>query len=271
MADLDKPSESAKTISFVHHKGGTGKTTACINIAGWLSKMNKNVLVTDLDPQGNATTGLGVERKSVDYSMYDVLFGGKKMQDIILETSCGVHLAPSSIDLLAAETHLAGMPNQTALLKKHFGDIEKYYDYILIDLPPGSTMLMINGIIAAEKIIIPLDAGVFAYETMETLRILLRDISKELHVDVNIMCVLLREDPVVSLSLFPLEDPAREIRKLLKEFLSTYCTEVPEIFMIPYSHKIYKSQKKGIPISHYAPWSNIGRTYKRIAKEVENY
>ncbi|MFA4889872.1 MAG: AAA family ATPase [Candidatus Omnitrophota bacterium] len=177
-------------IAFVHHKGGTGKTTACLNVAGWLVKMGKNVLVVDLDPQGNATTGLGIERKSVDYSIYDVLFpclpagrGEKNLQDIILETTCGVHLVPSSIDLLAAETHMAGISNQTHLLKDHLSEVKKYYDYILIDVPPGSTMLMINGIVAAENIIIPLDSGVFAYETMETLRTLLRDMAEELGIE----------------------------------------------------------------------------------------
>ena len=142
--------------------------------------MGKNVLVVDLDPQGNATAGLGIDRKSVDCSIYEVLFGGKNLQNIIVEASCGVHLAPSSVDLLATETHMAGIPNQTYLLKNHLSEVEKYYDYILIDVPPGSTMLMINGIVAAENIIVPLDSGIFAYETMETLRILLRDISEEL-------------------------------------------------------------------------------------------
>lgn len=256
-------------ISFAHHKGGTGKTTSCLNVAGWLAKMGKNVLVVDLDPQGSATTGLGVDRKSIDYSIYDVLFGGKKLQDVILETSSGVHLAPSSVDLLAAETHMTGMPNQTAILKNHLGDIEDYYDHVLIDLPPGSTMLMINGIVAAENIIIPLDSGVFAYEAMETLRILLRDISEELHMDANIMFVLLREEPVGNFGFAP--DYSKEIRKLLKDFLGAYCTEIPEIFSIPYSRKIFKAQMKGLPISHSAPWSSIGRTYKKIAKEIINY
>jgi len=256
-----------QSIAFVHHKGGTGKTTSCINIAGWLAKMKKNVLVVDLDPQGNATTGLGIDRKAIDYSMYEVLFGQKNIQDVILETFSGIHLAPSSMDLLAAETHMAGMANQTLVLKKHLRGLEQYYDYILMDVPPGSTMLMINGILAAENIIIPLDSGVFAYETMETLRTLLKDIGEELGIETNIMLVLLREYPGANLLI----SPTREIQKMLKEFLTACCAELPKIFTVPFSHKVYEAQKKGVPISHYSPFSNVGRAYKKIAKEVISY
>ena len=258
------------TIAFVHHKGGTGKTTSCLNIAGWLVKLGKSVLVVDLDPQGNATTGLGIERKSIDHSIYDVLFGNKKLSEIVLETSSGVHVAPSSVDLLAAETHMAGIGNQTNLLKKHLGEVEKHFDYILIDVPPGSTMLMINGIVAAGNIIIPLDSGVFAYETMETLQTLLQHIHDELGLAINVLFVILQEHPVVTFHLFE-PVPTKEIGKLLKEYFIFQCGECPAMFKAPHSKKIYESQKKGVPISHYAPFSSIGRFYKKLAKEVGKY
>lgn len=265
------------TIAFVHHKGGTGKTTSCINIAGWLVKLGKNVLVVDLDPQGNATSGLGIDRNTIEASVYDVLFpclpagrNGKKLQEVILETPSGVHLAPSSLDLLAAETHMAGLPDQTTLLKKKLADIQPFFDFILIDVPPGSTMLMINGIVAAGNIIIPLDSGVFAYETLETLQTLLQHIHDELGLAVNVMFVILREHPILTFYLFE-PVPTKEIKKLLKEYFTSHCGECPGIFKAPYSKKIYESQKRGVPISYYAPWSSIGRFYKKLAKEVESY
>ena len=101
--------QGATSIAFVHHKGGTGKTTSCLNIAGWLAKMKKQVLVVDLDPQGNATAGLGVDRKTLENSIYDVFFGQHNIEEVILETDSGIYLAPSSLDLLAAETS----PNRT--------------------------------------------------------------------------------------------------------------------------------------------------------------
>lgn len=257
----------AKTIAFVHYKGGTGKTTSCLNIAGWLVKMNKNVLVVDLDPQGNATAGLGVDRNTCEDSIYDVFFGKHNIEEVILETDSKVHLVPSSIDLLAVENHMAGQINNTRILRDNLGDIEKHFDYILIDVPPGSTLLMINGIVASENIIIPLDSGVFAYEAMETLKTLILNLYEELEIETNIMMILLRR---YSSSIFD-KGPTTEIKKMLENFLAYNLTVNVKLFTIPFSRKVYKAQMKGIPISHFAPFSNVGRVYKKIAKEILTY
>ncbi|MEK6564817.1 MAG: AAA family ATPase [Candidatus Omnitrophota bacterium] len=260
--DTKKP----MSIAFVHHKGGTGKTTSCLNIAGWFTKMNKKVLVIDLDPQGNATSGLGIDRKTVDFSIYDVLFGQKNIEETILETSSKIYLAPSSLDLLAAETHMAGQANNTALLRQNLAGITGHFDYVLIDVPPGSTLLMINGIVASENIIIPLDSGIFAYETLATLKSLVIELNKELGVEINLLMMLLRETSISVLDKYQ----AWEIKKLLKEFLSENNMPQVKIFTIPFSRKICRAQMKGMPISHYAPFSDAGRTYRRIAKEIVN-
>lgn len=263
----DSQAPSAISIAFVHHKGGTGKTTSCLNVAGWLARMKKKVLVVDLDPQGNATCGLGVDRKTIDLSIYDVFFGQRGIEEIILETDSGVHLAPSSIDLLAAETHMAGQINNTGILRENLGSVEEHFDYILIDVPPGSTLLMINGIVASENIIIPLDSGIFAYETMETLKTLVIDLNEELGVETNIVMVLLRE---YSTTFFG-KGPTREVKKLLKGFLAENLSSGVKVFTIPFSRKVHRAQMKGMPISHYAPYSDVGRAYRRVAKEVVNY
>lgn len=255
----------AKSIAFVHHKGGTGKTTSCLNIAGWLVRMKKKVLVVDLDPQGNATAGLGIDRKTLEGSIYDVFFGQHTIEEVIIETDSGIHLAPSSIDLLAAETHMTGQINNTTLLKESLIDIEQYFDYILIDVPPGSTLLMINGIVASRNIIIPLDSGVFAYETLDTLKTLVLDLRDELGVETNVMMMLLKRYPGVS-TFF--RNPTREMRKILKEFLVENNIPSVSLFTIPFSINIYKAQMMGKPISHYAPRSDVGRVYKGIAKEI---
>ena len=122
-AQFNKKERSAKSIAFVHHKGGTGKTTTCINVAGWLSKMKKKVLVVDMDPQGNATAGLGIDKNSLDGSLYDVFFNEVSIGDVILETESGVYIAPSSLELLAAETHLVDQANCTNILWKHLKNI----------------------------------------------------------------------------------------------------------------------------------------------------
>lgn len=264
----EEEEENTRTIAFVHHKGGTGKTTSCLNIAGWLAKMKKKVLVIDLDPQGNATAGLGVDRTTCDGSIYDVLFGHKHLEEVILETDSAVYLAPSSLDLLAAETHMSSPAqiNNTVILKENLAHLEDCFDYILLDVPPGSTLLMINGIVAAENIIIPLDAGVFAYETIETLKTLLIDLNEEAGVEANVMMVLLREFSTGILDIIP----TWEVKRLLKKLLIENNMPQVKIFKVPFSRYVYQAQKKGLPISHYAPFSDVGLTYRKIAKEIVN-
>jgi len=127
----NEPEPSAKKIAFVHHKGGTGKTTSCLNIAGWLAKMNKKVLVVDLDPQGNATTGLGIDRKTYEGSIYDVFFSQKNIEEVILETDSGIYLVPSSVDLMAVEMRMARQINNTSVLKESIESIKGYFDSLL--------------------------------------------------------------------------------------------------------------------------------------------
>ncbi len=264
-------SGSAQRIAFVHHKGGTGKTTSCINVAGWLAKMNKKVLVVDLDPQGNAVAALGVDRKKIEGSLYDVLFSNTSIKEVILETDAGVWLVPSSLDLLSAERQMVDRANHTNLLQKVLKSIEKQFDYILIDVGPGSTLLMINGIVAAGNIIIPLDSGVFAYETLETLKTLVLDLEEELGIETNVMMILLRE---YSTSIFDRifdGEPTQVIKDLVSEFLMSNQMPAVKIHSIPYSKKVYEAQMLGMPVSHVAPFSDVGRAYKRIAQDVLNH
>lgn len=258
--------QKAKCIAFVHHKGGTGKTTSCINIAGYLTKMDKKTLVIDLDPQANATTGLGIDRKTIDYSIYDVLFGSKNIGNIILETASGIYLAPSSSDLLAAETHLAGTKAHTRILKENLVSIKEYFDYILIDVPPGSTLLMINGVVAADSLIVPLDSGVFAFETIETLVTLLEDIREEIGVEVDIISILLKKYPA-PVSIFT-KNPTGEIRNMLNKYFIENDIICPDILEVPYSQEVYQAQKKGLPISHYAPYCGAARAYRKAAEVI---
>jgi chromosome partitioning protein len=263
----NEPEPSAKKIAFVHHKGGTGKTTSCLNIAGWLAKMEKKVLVVDLDPQGNATTGLGIDRRTCEGSIYDVFFGQKNIEEVILETDAGVFLIPSSIDLMAVEMRMARQLNNTSVLKESLESIEGYLDYILIDVPPGSILLMANAIVASENIIIPLDSGVFAYETLDVLKTLVTELREELGVETNVMMVLLRE---YSTSLLD-KRTTNGVKRLLKKFLAENGIGDVKLFTIPFSRKVYWSQMKGMPISHYAAPSNVGRAYKQLAEEVLCY
>jgi chromosome partitioning protein len=264
----NQPERAAATncqiVTFAHHKGGTGKTTSCLNIAGWLAKMGKRILVVDMDPQGNATAGLGVDRETVERSVYDALFGETRMRDVILETDCGVHLAPSSLDLLSAEARMAGRAGRPRLLRERLAGIKKYYDFILIDVPPGSTMLMINGIAAARRLVVPMDSGVFASEAIEPLVALLRDINGKVGIEIDEMTILLRK---YSSSVFDIPI-TRKVQLLLQKTLEQNHIADVRKFLIPFSGMVFKAQMKGLPISHYAPMSRVGKAYKKIALEI---
>lgn len=254
-------------ISFIHHKGGTGKTTACLNIAGWLTKMNQQVLVVDLDPQANATSGLGVDLKSIDSAMNDVLLEQTSIKDIILETNSGVYLAPASVKLLSVETELAYNFDAVSILKNKLDEINNYFDFILVDSPPGFTLLMMNGIIATENIIIPMDSGVFGYETLETLKQLILNLEDEFNVKINIIMALLREfSPSIMHNGF-----TKKIHNMINEYFSINGLQNCTISKVSFSKKICQAQMRGLPISHYAPHSQISKIYQNIARNILRY
>jgi chromosome partitioning protein len=263
-----------KSIAFVHHKGGTGKTTSCINISGFLLKEGKKVLLVDIDPQGNATSGLGIDKKTLESSMCDVLVNQIDMREIILETEAGVHLAPSTLDLIGAEEHLHKAQNWTVMLKEALENVTHYYDYITIDTPPGSSHLMVNGLVASDGIIITLDPSIFSLESLESLTTLLNDIHDEVGQEINIMRVILCNCkkniftfPKTFPKIFPTTDPIKEIKAEVKKKFGDKVSDV----LVPYSTKIYEAQLRGLPISHYAPKCKAARAYEKIAKEVMSY
>lgn len=256
--------KAAQIISFVHHKGGTGKTTACINLAGFLAKMQQRVLVVDLDPQANATAGLGIDRETLPLTLYDVLFERKKITDIILNTASGVHVAPASIDLIAAESQITKQRVSVGFLRPYLDSIRSHYDYILLDVPPGSTMLMMNGIVAADEVIIPVDSGVFGIETLETLGILFKRLEEELDIQTHVLAILLRKYPV----RLGMSNPNAEIRALLNSFLESDETRGIPILEIPYSKAVYEAQMVGMPISHCKPRSHAARAFKKVTNLI---
>lgn len=261
-----------RSISFVHYKGGTGKTTSCINVAAVLAKMGKKVLVVDMDPQANATAGLGIDKDTIDESMYDVLLDqcngreGTSLPDIILETEFeNLHLAPSTIDLVGTELKMLQKKNWRAL-KKSIEKAKKYYDYILIDTPPSYGYFIINGIIASDSVMVVVDPGIFALEGMENIVTIFHDIYEHARHNVNVLGLIVtkhsRKTPF-SKRLIPKGKGkvAQGMRKILKE----------SIHIIPDSNVVPKSQQKGIPLPFYSPHSNVSKAYEKVAHEVLKY
>jgi chromosome partitioning protein len=275
-------------IAFAHHKGGTGKTTSCLNVAGYLQKDGKRVLVVDCDPQANATSGLGVDPERVEQSMYDVFmsvfegFPDARITDIIVPTASGIYLAPATLDLVGVEPYLYGIDDRAGILREVLTPVRDTYDFILIDTPPSMGQFVINGLVAADRTVVTLDAGTFALNGMEALSMIFNDIREMIGEDVNAdFAILTRwggsDDSGGGLALFlkrifspaSFAEEERETERL-KAFESEVRKKFKQVFVVHYSPLIYEAQQKGLPISHYAPESKPGRDYRAVATALES-
>lgn len=254
-------------VTFAHHKGGTGKTTTCVNVAGFAVKQRRRVLVVDLDPQANATSGLGVDTRTVEASMLDVITGTKPLTDVLLQTECGVHLAPSCLDLVGAEPWLYQLPDgRLTRVAQSLDSVKDRYDLILIDTPPGAGILMLNGLAAADEVVATLDPGVFALEDLRALQTILGDVAsavgRERHVAAAVVTRVLRPRWWDRLLGRP-DTQAQVVHELRQRFQSCY--------VVPYDATVFESQRLGLPLSHLGPGSPAGRSYQHLAREVMNH
>lgn len=290
-------------VTFSHHKGGTGKTTSCLNIAGFLVQARKKVLVVDCDPQANATVGLGYGSQSSGRNMYDVFMSGFEefpetaITDIIRSTPSGIDLAPSHLDLVGADPYLYRMENRAEVLKKALAPVLGTYDFILVDTPPSMGQLVINGLYAADHVVVTVDSGSFALDGIATLSTIFSDMKADLAREIrpelaiitrygegpvpeNIPAIPEKQDIFTVLhNLFykkpePTADEvrAKEEEKTEHERLVTLEAEVRRLFTavytVPYSPQIYEAQKRGLPISKFAPDSSAGVAYKTITDVI---
>lgn len=260
----------ADCIAFANHKGGTGKTTSCISIAGWLARKGRRVLVVYLDPQANATSGLGIDRMTLRHTMYDAIlnqiegYEGLPITKVILKTEVeNLFIAPSEIDLGVAEVLIQRTRKKTRILSQVLEEVRSLYDHILLDMPPSSGLLTINGLLAADHVIVPLDPGIFAFSALETLKTSFSDVRRMTgHTIDKVTVILIRYiEPDMVSRIMRKKNPSMEIEAKLKEMFQT-------VFVVPESEEIYGAQKKGIPISHYAPESRIGKAYENIVQSI---
>jgi chromosome partitioning protein len=277
-------------VAFAHHKGGTGKTTSCLNVAGYLQKDGKNVLVVDCDPQANATTGLGVNPESLELSMYDVFmsvfegFPDIVINDVIVPTASGVDLAPATLDLVGVEPYLYSIEDRAGLLREALARVRDNYDFILIDTPPSMGQFVINGLVAADHTVVTLDPGTFALKGMDALSTVFGDIREMLGENISADFAILtrwkgsgdRSAGTGGLALFlkrifspgPSAEEEKE-RERLRSFENEVKKAFKQVFMVPYSPAIYETQQHGLPISHYAPESDAGREYRTITTALQ--
>jgi|SaaInlLV_10m_DNA_2_1039722.scaffolds.fasta_scaffold09630_2 chromosome partitioning protein len=254
-------SSANHVVTFAHFKGGTGKTTSCLNIAGFLAKYGAKVLVIDLDPQANLTQSLGVDVETLGKSMYDVMAHKKNIKDIVISTKIPqLDLAPATPYLMHTTLKKYESKKDALILKTAIKNIKDDYQFTLIDLPPSNGHFIVNGVMASDSVIVVLDTSVYALNGLETFRTAFDSYCDKIGIDLNIAMALVTK---CKKHFNPFKkNIGKEIGKSTKSILGT------SVFLVPYSDHVYESQIKQIPISHHKPGSDIGAAYMRIAEEI---
>jgi len=182
----------AKVIAVANQKGGVGKTTSAVNIAACLGFSNKKTLLIDVDPQGNATSGVGVDKTAVKYTTYNMLVNSTKAQDIIVKTQFqNLSLMPSSIDVAAAEIEMMDIEDRSYIMKKAIASVKSQFDYIIIDCPPSLGLITVNALTAADTILVPIQCEYYALEGLSQLMNTVRRVKRQTNPYIEIEGVLL--------------------------------------------------------------------------------
>lgn len=246
-----------KIISVANQKGGVGKTTTTVNLSTILAKKGKKVLLIDTDPQGNATSGLGVS-KDVELSVYDILIGDTEFDETLQETAIkNLKVCPSNISLAGAEVQLVSMMSREQRLKTKLDKIKDQYDYILIDCPPSLGLVTLNAFTASDSVLIPVQCEYFALEGLGQLLNTVNLVKKHLNKNLEIEGALLTMyDARTNLS----NQVVKEVKKYFED--KVYKT------VIPRNVRLSEAPSYGMPITLYDPRSKGAKAYEKFAKEL---
>ena len=246
-----------KIISITNQKGGVGKTTTCVNLAAFVAKVGNRVLIIDMDPQGNASSAVGIEPTKEDNTIYEVLIGECSAKEAIYKSVMdGLDVLPSTVDLSGAEVELVHLNNRENILKLALEQVKREYDYIFIDCPPSLSLLTVNALTATDSIIIPIQCEYFALVGLGQLMNTVKLIKKHLNPTIEIEGVLLTMKDARSNLV---NQVAEEIQKYFKE--KVYKT------FIPRNIRLAESPSHGKPIVMYDSKSKGSIAYQNLANE----
>lgn len=247
-----------KVISITNQKGGVGKTTSAINISYFLAKMGKKVLLLDFDPQGNATSGLGVDKNELEKTVSDVISGDSVLSDVIIQTDYeNLKIAPATPDLANVEVELANEKGRFTKLKQALKTVENDFDYVIIDSPPSLSLLTVNGFIASDFLLLPVQAEFYAMEGLGQLLESMKLVKKGMNPSLALLGVL----PTMVDSRTTLSG---QVYQEIKKFFPGKVFETP----IPRNIRLAEAPSHGVPVGVYDRFSKGSRAYKAVAKEV---
>lgn len=249
-----------KIIAIINQKGGVGKTTTAINLSSYLAKLNKEVLLIDLDPQGNASSGLGFEQRKISSGLYELMLGGEEIKNVLKKTKqAKLSIIPATSNLAGAGVELVGLENREFRLASILKEIKDDYDYIIIDGPPSLGLLTVNALTSADEVLIPIQSEYYALEGLSQLLETINLVQEHLKPSLKIMGAVIT-----------MYDKRNNLSSAVMEELYRYFPQRIFRSVIPRSVSLAESPSFGLSILNYKPRAKSALAYENLAKEIIN-
>jgi chromosome partitioning protein len=255
------PAPGPKIIAIANQKGGVGKTTTAINLGSAMAALGQKILIIDIDPQGNASTGLGIEIEKRELSTYDLLLEGRALADITVTTEVeNLSIAPATQDLSSADIELVGNENRVVLLRRALRTDavrDSGFDYILIDCPPSLNLLTVNAMVASDSVLVPLQSEFFALEGLSQLMLSIREVRQMANPTLRVEGVVLT-----------MYDSRNNLSKQVEDDARENLGDLVFDTIIPRNVRVSEAPSFALPVLHYDPTSRGALAYKELAAEL---